>query len=778
MLAIIVSLLLTRVYVGMKLKQAISDQVAEASNNRYKLSIEKVSIGILAFNATISGIQLYCDTTKPMADSVPLMVNLSTQKIRLRNLNLLDLLRNKKITLRRLEIVAPEVQVILNPAFKPKVDKNEKFRLVSLNIGDFEMSDAVLKVKNRMGERYQFSIDELLYNLKNNEFNASDLDISSSPNVLDSLHLNIEKINLQGFNLDNLIANNVLEYTSAEINKMMLRVVKTSNTIIQKDSIAGQEADHFIAIKFKTNPFKIKESNVTFINKQDTQRVHVAHILFDKNVLGMREVRVEIKNKNTSLVTTKKMELEIIANASIFSLQRIALKKVFIDEPQISVNIGNTKETKKDSVASPLFPPVAIDLFKINKAHIAIQFAASKSQSFNIKNASISCNNIRLNSDSGSSSKFYFTDLIIAASGIDFNTKNNLYHLSIASFNYAHKKNEMGLSNLILKPNHDRAKFYTLMHKQVPMINLSLASLQVEKFELETLLDQNEFHCASVVGNNALVAFYKDKRIPLLASDLRKMPHQLMRDAGFDFDIDKIEIRNSVITSEVFGENALTSGKIIIDKVALDASHVCNIKRRLQQNDKMQVDFTGRLAQQGTMNAHAVLNLLSNDNSYNLTAEIGSMQLKALNNFISDVTPVAINTGNLENAYVAISGNDQEIKTKMKMRYQNLNVQILNYKKEEKNNKLQLFSNLANSMIINSNPEANKALREVEITTDYEANKFVINNWIGATLKAMLVTISPSVAKAVNVRNEKGKDGGRGNKTTIISRFLDKKKNK
>ena len=160
MLAIIVSLLLTRVYVGMKLKQAISDQVAEASNNRYKLSIEKVSIGILAFNATISGIQLYCDTTKPMADSVPLMVNLSTQKIRLRNLNLLDLLRNKKITLRRLEIVAPEVQVILNPAFKPKVDKNEKFRLVSLNIGDFEMSDAVLKVKSNMDSGMFYGIQK------------------------------------------------------------------------------------------------------------------------------------------------------------------------------------------------------------------------------------------------------------------------------------------------------------------------------------------------------------------------------------------------------------------------------------------------------------------------------------------------------------------------------------------------------------------------------------------------------------------------------------------
>jgi hypothetical protein len=271
------------------------------------------------------------------------------------------------------------------------------------------------------------------------------------------------------------------------------------------------------------------------------------------------------------------------------------------------------------------------------------------------------------------------------------------------------------------------------------------------------------------------VLFYKDKNIPLLETDIKKFPQELLRELNYPLMINKLHVTEAILISEILNPGANNIAQIKVDQVQATINHIDN---GVFVGNKMKVVFEGRIFSAGLLKAKANFDMYAADYNHTIHAEIGSMPFKYLNDFMFDFAGIEINRGILDKAIIDINGNRKKIKCKLDLSYHDLSMDILRNQNRKHKRYRNVASILANAIIYNHNPEPGKPLRSAMVEQAYITNKFVVGNWINASLKAMLITTAPKAANALQInnlinQNDTVEDSRQPN---WLKRFLAKKK--
>jgi hypothetical protein len=340
-------------------------------------------------------------------------------------------------------------------------------------------------------------------------------------------------------------------------------------------------------------------------------------------------------------------------------------------------------------------------------------------------------------------------DHIMMTSGkVHINFPNNIYHLNMQATAYNSREQRLQIDSLKMQSNYNKKTFYTHVKKQVSRIDLKVHQLGLNGFDFYHLFNNNQLKANTLDADWLSANFYKNKQVPLGANDYMLFPQQLIDNIPYPICIKQVNIKGGQIKSEILNQGASRAGVIIIDQLQ---ARFENIDNRDYQGNVMKASLTGRLAGSGKMKVNAIFDMFAKDYKHQVRAEIGSMPFQQLNSFMLDFASIEIMSGQLNEAIIDISGNNQKLDCNLYLGYNNLSMNLLKNQNKKHKRYRNIASALANTLIYKNNPEPGKRVRLTNTIYTYEPRKFIVGNWITASFNALLITTAPKAAAALEI---------------------------
>lgn len=730
------------IYVNSILKKVIYEEVKSLSKNNYKLHIDKIKVRLLTLNASVHGFDLKHIPNK--ADSAIPYSNIKARSIELKGINLIKLLFSHSLNLNTFELIDPKIDLYYNSKYADSLSTKAAVDLFTVQIKKLQLTNVVIHLYSIGKSVTSVNAKNLDYDIKTLNLEINDLWVDQKSHDSSQLHFALNTGNVDGFYLNELFNKRTFHYEKIRFDKMSINISQNKNT---EDKLAEKtktvktlsQNKFFTAIK----PLSIKQLRFTQTNGRKK-------IVFNGNDLSYTNRDFIIKSFNLDLdqnfktqIVSKQLVIKGMDADSINDGYNIAVKLLELKEPKIKLVLQN-QDNNQDSGLSilKLFSIRRVNSLAIKRGDIEITHKENKYMKAIAKNIELRTKNVL-----PGNGFIYFDNAAFSATDMFFNMTDNLYNFKLARMTYSQKSGNALMTNLKLAPNHSKKSFGKIQAKQIVRVTLGVKTIDLLNINILHILNKQTFTCDKVVVNSMNAEFYKDKNIPLLATDYRKFPQEILRELGFGLNITTLELKNSYMSSEVLSPFAYTSGSIGVDQVNVLIKGINNTPN---SSSVVEVTFRGRLANTGLINATATMpvnDLLCN---HTATIEINRMPFQKLNTYINDVAHVSISRGELDKAIILIKGNKKEMNCKLQLQYHDLVMKILEDESTSRNaNKLNLATKIANSFIYNSNPEKGKPLRVSQAKIPTKLNKFIINNWIEVTLHCMLETTAPNAVKLI-----------------------------
>jgi hypothetical protein len=651
----------------------------------------------------------------------------------------------------------------------------------------YKLSNIILKhpsitINKISGEKVTLKSNLINYSFKHSLLKIEEIKYEVLHSTIQNFDASykISKALLFGFDLNVLMNESNFKYSACNIDSIHVKLIAHKDTL----QYVNKENNILQKLKSKSNlpiyPITIKYIQFAYQSKYNNINASAGSFAYENNSLSLSHIKFSIKQKHLFEGAIEKLSLGGFLVDEFIHQQHCAIGKMKLVNPKVNTSLYIQEDyaqlvKKRHEAIGYMIDSIAE--FEISNGSFTMNNYHNKNIKLSLKSIQLHAHqiNTRYFEDSLKSDLVKKLNLKTGAGYVNFS--NNLYHLNVSSIHYNLGAAKLSINDLNIKSNYKKNVFHSIVKKQVAMIDLELKNLNATGLDLNNLINEDQLTCNEVNAQHLLVIFYKDKNIPLLLSDTKKFPQELLRDLNYPIGIKTMRISNASLISEILNPGAKNIAKISVDQVQSTFSHIDN---RLYKGNKMEVTFEGRIASSGLLKAKASLDMYAIDFNHTLHAEIGSMPFKHLNDFMFDFAGVEINYGTLDKAIIDIKGNRKKMRCKLDLTYHDLNMDILRNQNRKHKRYRNVASILANAIIYNHNPEPGKPLRSTVVEQEYISNKFTVGNWINVSLKAMLVTTAPTAANALQIDNliNSGDSVQDLRQPNWLKRFLQKKKMK
>lgn len=749
-----------RIYLNHLLKSVLIEQVVEFADKNYQLKLGNITIGWWAYNAHISGIKVSKTATSEQ-NTDRFYFTAEASHIKLRGLYLFELLFYQRLELNRLEITDPKINIIYNDTLPPPLKTDSSFIALKYKLSRIELNNANITIVTSSGANINFSSKRMAYIFKQKELLLDHLKFDGRKNNLGELELkcDLNKASLKGFDLNALFNESTFSYQAFDMDSIYVNLManRALSSDIYADSILS--AKPITKSPLHISPIKIKNIQFEFNSLSSSIKASAGNFNYGEQQLELEQIIMAIRQKHLIEVNVDELTIKGFNADEMIQNKHTSIGKIVITKPQIKMNLNHQEDfqllQKKQHNTLALKIDSILD-FEIKKGSLTLQHHTQKNLKLSINAIDFKAQSFNPNYSENTIDSRLVRNLKLQIGATELNLPTNLYHLSIAGLIYNLSNEGLTMNTISVIPNYDKNKFHAVVKKQIAMINLDLKTLSAKGINVNDLINNNRFWCNEINVQKLHVNFYKDKNIPLLESDYKKFPQELLRELNYPILIKNLTIKDGVIVSEILNVGAKSIAQLKVDQVNANFTHIDN---QLYKGNQLDVYFEGRLAGAGLLKATARLDMYASNYNHTVHAELGTMPFNYMNNFMQDFAGVEINTGVLDKAVIDIKGNNKKLNCKLDLSYHDLNMDIL--KNQDKHNKSyrNVASLLANALIYNHNPERGKPLRTSVVTQEYISNKFIVGNWIAVSLKAMLLTTAPKAASALQIDNYKEQEG-------------------
>ncbi len=770
-----------RIYLNHILKRVVIEQVEQFANKNYKLELGKIDIGWWAYNANIRGLKLSkIKNTLSLNDQYHFTV--SATHVKLKGLYLFDLLFYQNLDLRKLEIKDPNIMIFFNDTIEPKQKVDSSLNTLKFKLSKIELRNAKIQVNKSSGEITKLSGNLIDYSFKDELLQLKQINLNRKNSSFQNFDFAIQmsKASLNGFDLNVLMNESDFKYTDCKIDSLKMNLKAHHDSLLAVENVVSSSKKIKRKSTILINPVSIAYIQFSFHSRFDTISTTANNFKYKNYNLNLENIKLKILQQHLIESEVSRLEIQGFDVDNFLATKHGKITKMKFEKPSIKIDLMVQKDyvsIKKDSSENLGYTIDMIEYFDLKNGSLTLKNRSQKNLKIEVNKIQLTAAMINPKFKSDTIKNQFAQQLTLTTGSTFLNLPSNLYHMELSSMNYNLIKESLTLSDLNIHQNAKKSEFHYIVKKQIAMINLELKTLLGNGLNLNNLLNENKFTCNEIIATKLKVSFYKDKNIPLLASDYKKFPQELLYDLDFPISINKLKVKEAELISEILNPGASNIAKLSVTNVQAEINHINN---QQYKGNQMDVKFEGRIAGAGLLKATAIIDMYASDYRHTVHAEIGRMPFNYLNDFMIDFARVEINKGTLDKAVIDITGNNIQLNCKLKLSYHDLNMDILRNQNKKNKKYRNIASILANSIIYNHNPEAGKPLRSADVDQAYISNKFVVGNWISVSLKAMLLTAAPAAANALQINNT-----DEDSDTTLVAkspnwlkRFIERKKAK
>lgn len=744
--------MLLSTYVDHLLKKLIETQVEKFSYANYRLEIADIETSLWAFNAVIKDMRI----TKVKHQHLPnerYYFTLSASRVYVKQINPIDLFFNHNLQLRELLIEEPDITFDYNDTINTPIEKDSSLIKLYYELNKVVLKNAGIHVNKRSGEKFTLGVHQLSYSLKEKYLLIDSIKIKGLNSVYHAFDYDckIEHAQLYGLDLNALLNRMEFGYSSCRIGALKMQM-KAHSLLKKRPVLNSSQLTPIQSISGgKINPLRIDYLLISYQSKQDFVEVAAKQFFYASKQLSMHQIDLKLNQKHHTTSNIDKVVITGFDADRLINEKHISISRLIIEHPIIKSSLKVHENYVKALPNTADHIGYSVDCIKELVIHNGVLQLSDKRKPhllFDVQHIALLVKNLdpqylyRPNETST-------PDHIMMTSGkVHINFPNNIYHLNMQATAYNTHEKRLQIDSLKMQSNYNKNTFYTHVKKQVSRIDLKVHQLGLNGFDFYHLFNNNQLTASSLDADWLSANFYKNKQVPLGANDYMLFPQQLIDNIPYPICIKQVNIKGGQIKSEILNQGACRAGVIIIDQLK---ARFENIDNRDYQGNIMKASLTGRLAGSGKMKVNAIFDMFAKDYKHQVRAEIGSMPFQQLNSFMLDFASIEIMSGQLNEAIIDISGNNQKLDCNLYLGYNNLSMNLLKNQNKKHKRYRNIASALANTLIYKNNPEPGKRVRLTNIVYTYEPRKFIVGNWITASFNALLITTAPKAAAALEI---------------------------
>lgn len=336
----------------------------------------------------------------------------------------------------------------------------------------------------------------------------------------------------------------------------------------------------------------------------------------------------------------------------------------------------------------------------------------------------------------------------LKTSNTDFYFPDGFYRVQVGNTIFRPLAGEAQINDVLLKPIYDWKEFAA--RKEVLT---SYIALKVDSIQLKDIL---------IPESNMKTAIAEEIRVyqPSL-SVLRDKNYVLPDDRFVPIIIDQLEemelpvfIRN-VLVEKMFIEyiekpdGKQTTGRITFNDLSGNISNITNIADSVEALDAPLVILaSAKIFNKAVLSAEIVYQLQTKNGDFSATGSLKPMQLTEFNEFIGNVLPVNIQSGQNDGIYFTFGGTRYSTTGRLRFRYSDLKINVDSEKIESEFVKKSLAF-VANVALTKHNPRPNGKYRIGQISFERDTRKAMFHYWAQSAVSGIKSTLGASAPAEV-----------------------------
>jgi len=471
--------------------------------------------------------------------------------------------------------------------------------------------------------------------------------------------------------------------------------ISTNNLIISNNNI-NEPLSYQIGFKSKD----LKISGFTLYKYLTEKKLSITNIEFNNPELNLY-INSNIKSQNN----TQKSKAKTKNNLSQLSIHHISLLN-------LNTSIYNSSTDKKP-------------FMELTNNHISV-----KDLGINLKT-------------NNKDSLLTLTDIDLTINNLRYQTKDSLYTIQGKSIRASFSKSNITIDSLKLIPNYSKKEFANKVGLQTSRSKVLGSKISISGIDYGKLIKTNSLYVKRLLINDLLLSVYRDNTKP---KDLREKPslQSIIKNIPISFSLDTIELKNGRIDFENKQSLASATGKIFMDKIAIDIYHISNDSLKYIENEPIKANIVGDVFGKAKFTEHYTFPMKSIGESFTCSGSLSSIPLSSFNSLIAPSKYLFFKEGKIDEINFSFHANDNASNGYMIFKYHNLTINLLN-KQHTKSGLKVLIGNfvLKTFKIHKSNPGTNGEIRKSKIYMKHNPYRY----FLFYSMQSILSGIEPSIMK-------------------------------
>jgi hypothetical protein len=346
---------------------------------------------------------------------------------------------------------------------------------------------------------------------------------------------------------------------------------------------------------------------------------------------------------------------------------------------------------------------------------------------------------------------FSWSQLQTQAFGIHIPEKRKLHDIRIGELVADWSDNSLHTSNLSMTPRFSKDDFHRQLTKKTGRNELTISEVACEGFAFDRLL-RDSVSVRRITIPDFEYRLFMDKRVPHDSTQYKKMPQEMLADAGFDIGVDSILIRDGYIKYEHLPAGESESGWVDFQRVQATVLHI----RSGTQPDTppTTVDVRSNLYGQGLVTVHWSFPSYTAPYTYSFHGSLGQFNMNRANSIVVPCSRMEILSGQIRELAFQATADNHLASGDMQFFFENADV-VVTPKKDGFFNRL--FTDIVEGIAI---PKENLASEKHRIGRMYktrDTSKSIFNHFWETLVTGMKSTIMPNLVLPEELDHEKDK---------------------
>lgn len=499
---------------------------------------------------------------------------------------------------------------------------------------------------------------------------------------------------------------------------------------------------------------KISNIKVTPTERLDDKRVKVNLSADNVNVTGFRWIPFLFHN-------TISVDSATLNNIKIIS-----------STPPLDSLLNEPKKQKEKE--SKDYDLIEVRTFKLNEFSIQIKNNLYDSVRISLRDLNVQAHDFQLTKEDLNDPKSLF--IVGQISGdinqavFHFDKFRQYVEVRDIALNTDKRKMTFGYMGLLNKM--DKYEYTSQFEERQGWLEIDKAEMELKGVNFSSFLRKGIIEVDTVFANNFQLESFVDKRIPEDEMKRTQMIHEVFRDLQQVLHIEHLFLNNAFVRIEERPENqSPRSGAMFFSDLNAHVTNVSNYIDRRGENRIISIDANGKLMGEGQINAMIEYDLEDPEGKFTLKGTLLKMDLTKLNSMIEPEAKASLKSGMIDRLDFNILANDYEGSGELIVRYQNLEIELLNKDFEQDQNILRkIGAFIANKVIIKSNnPNKRGDLKKGSVYFIRVPHKPMFNYWWQLIFSGLKSTLSGETVDEMRQKEIQKRSEAYDSKKTSLS---------